>query len=168
MGWNMYKDGNARYDMRIKHQLSVEAVATLIADVTSLNGKKETTISDDSGDYTEFITKESEWSKKAIDERIRDKLFTEGLNSISSEHGYLVEYYGEEEAKQRIEVAKNVVADKYNIDELREEHGFEPKFRERGGSRGNVNVKRHIRRTQKGKPTTVRNHKRRKPKRGGL
>lgn len=38
MSWNMYKDGKARYDMRIKQQLSVEEVARIIAQESNEEG----------------------------------------------------------------------------------------------------------------------------------
>ncbi len=71
-----------------------------------------------------------------------------------------------EEKKKRLEVAKQVVAEKFGIDDLREEYGYDSRYREEGGSRRKeVDVKSHIRRTQKGKPTNVKSHKRSRPKR---
>jgi len=165
MQWKMYEDGKARVNIRSEHQLTVRDIALIIADDTTMDGKHEKLT--DTEDLTSAEYEYVEWTQKDIEEKVRYELERFGYDTIRAHNENLGDWLNEnEEKKKRLEVAKQVVAEKFGIDELREKYGYESRYRKEGGSRmKDVNVKSHTRITRKGKPTKVKSHKRSRPKR---
>lgn len=146
MAWNMYKDGTARYDMRLKFQLRLEDIAMIIATVSTIDGRRIIITDDWDEEEGRYKIIKRDWTKREIDEFIRDRLQSDGTNTFYDWDERIYDYDGlyekglieseDELINKTLESCKRVVSEVYNIDELRKKHGFEPKFKSKGIGKG--------------------------------